>query len=75
MKARPGTARRLAARAALASSGLLASTTLALACPACAGRDGSSAGVVVSMAGIIALPFLIAAFVVPALRRGPSHRS
>ena len=41
----------------------------ALACPACAGRDGEGIGTIIVVGTMIALPFLIAGVVYLAIRR------
>jgi hypothetical protein len=43
----------------------------ALACPQCAGRPGAGPGLYVAMAAVVTLPYLVAAVVIPAIRRGP----
>lgn len=62
--------RRIAVLAICAAGAALAAAP-AEACPACAGRTAPGGAVYLAMAGIIFLPYLIAAVVVPALRKGP----
>jgi hypothetical protein len=45
----------------------------ALACPACAGRDGEGIGTIIVVGTMIALPFLIAGVVYLAIRRLVKH--
>jgi hypothetical protein len=52
---------------------LLALPAVAAACPACA-RDGGGPAALAAVGGMIALPFVIAAVLVPVIRRGPRPR-
>lgn len=59
-------------RAAVAAVPLLMLVPrVAQACPSCAGNDDGGWGVLVAMGAMIALPFALAAAVVPYIRRGP----
>ncbi len=49
---------------------LLATVGIASACPECASREGAGVGAIVSIGAMIALPFAIAAVIVPVIRRG-----
>jgi hypothetical protein len=44
----------------------------AAACPQCAGRGGIGAAGLAAIAGVVLLPYGIAAVVIPAVRRGPA---
>jgi hypothetical protein len=59
--------RRLAAL--LTAFGALLAPGAALACPACASREGPGAGVLGLVAALIAVPYLVAAVTIRVVRR------
>jgi hypothetical protein len=61
--------RRAAVSTALALAAVALAPAAALACPACAGRDGPGMGTLIGVGGMILVPYAVALVAIRAIRR------